>query len=405
MEKPYKILVISHMYPSFADGAYGIFVHKQVLELIKQGCEVRVIRPVPWVPYPLNLFVKKWQKKFAMVNATTEINGVKVYYPEYFALPKGIMLAYSGLIAYRSIKKLLASFYRDFKFDLIHSHVALPSGFAGMKLKEDYYDIPLLVTIHGQDLQKTIYKNKACFKAVKKVFQKADIIITVSSKLKNIAEGEIGYASKVKVINNGIDPGEAFEYCEGKKKESFDQKRDTVILSVSNLYQTKGIDLNIKAIGKLIPKNKKIKYIIIGDGPEEDRLKRLSKNLGLSKNVSFLGRLPHGEVMKHMAGADIFSLPSWEEGFGVVYLEAMSLGKPLIACRGEGIADVIRDGETGFLVNPFDVDDLAGKIDLLINDPRLAYLVGDKARRLVLSSYTWEQNAKKTLALYEELLK
>ncbi|MFO7844403.1 MAG: glycosyltransferase [Bacteroidales bacterium] len=404
MGKCYRILVISHMYPSYADGAYGIFVHKQVLELIKQGCDVRVIRPVPWIPFPISLYVKKWQKKFTKVNDISNIDGVEVYYPEYFALPKGIMIEYSGFIVNWCIKKLVKEIYRDFKFDIIHSHVVLPGGFAGMKLKEDFNNKPLVVTIHGQDLQKTINKNSRCSKAIKQVFQKGNIIITVSSKLKEIAEKKMGYANKIKVINNGIDPKDVFVKNGSENRNCYNRSEDIVILSVSNLFKSKGIDINIKAISKIIRKNKKIKYYIIGDGPEEATLRSLSKSLGLDQNVFFLGRLPHDEVMKYMANTDIFSLPSWEEGFGVVYLEAISFGKPVIACQGEGIIDVIKHGETGILVKPHDIDDLASKLNLLINEPELAKTIGENARELVLASYTWEQNAKKTIAVYEEVL-
>ena len=108
--------------------------------------------------------------------------------------------------------------------------------------------------------------------------------------------------------------------------------------------------------------------------------------------------------MRHMALCDMFCLPSWEEGFGVVYLEAMAHGKPVIACRGEGIEDVVTDGETGLLVKPRDVDSLAEAIRFLLDHSDKAKTIGEQARSLVLENYTWEKNAERTLRVYKEVL-
>jgi glycosyltransferase involved in cell wall biosynthesis len=127
-------------------------------------------------------------------------------------------------------------------------------------------------------------------------------------------------------------------------------------------------------------------------------------NLGVDSQVEFIGRLSHEKVMKYMAEIEIFSLPSWLEGFGVVYLEAMAHGKPIIACQGEGIEDVITHGETGLLVEPKNVESLVEAIDFLLSNPEKAKSIGERARNLVLEKYTWEKNAEKTIEVYREVL-
>jgi glycosyltransferase involved in cell wall biosynthesis len=100
------------------------------------------------------------------------------------------------------------------------------------------------------------------------------------------------------------------------------------------LINIKGIDYNIKAIQALSKKYPFLNYKIVGDGVEKDRLARLANDLKMNEHIEFLGRKTHQEVMKYMAECDIFSLPSWNEAFGVVYIEAMAHGKPvIIACK------------------------------------------------------------------------
>lgn len=129
-------------------------------------------------------------------------------------------------------------------------------------------------------------------------------------------------------------------------------------------------------------------YYVVGEGPEMNRLKDMTKMLGLQDNVKFLGLLPRNQVFTQIAKADIFSLPSWNEAFGVVR-EAMALAKPVIACKGEGIEDIIRHGENGLLVEPKNVDSLVEALDFLLSNPTKAKIMGEKAQALVLNKYTW----------------
>ena len=393
-----RVLVISHMYPSSFNEVSGIFVHEQVKALMEKGVEIKVISPVPWVPFPINQMSAKW-KAYSQIPFQSSRDGIEVYCPRYLEFPKAMFFASSGQRMYWGIRNPVGKIHSEFPFSLIHAHVALPDGFAAMGLKEKYH-MPLVVTMHGQDLQVTLYRNARCKRALVKVLGQADRVIVVSTKLKNIAQDEIGYAEKIIVINNGITP----EKLSSGRGSLMLNHECIVILSVSNLVASKGIDLNLVAISKLIEKYPKLKYVVIGDGPEMKYLVELASNLGLTDHVEFLGRLPHNKVIGYMAVADVFSLPSWEEGFGVVYLEAMAQGKPVIACRGEGIEDVVTDGETGILVKPKDVNSLAKAMDYLLSHPDEANEMGQRAKELVLEHYTWEKNAEKTIKVYEEVL-
>ena len=395
-----KVLVISHMYPSTFNEIGGIFVHEQVKALVAKGIEVQVVSPVPWTPFPINYLSSKW-KKYSTIPERTVYEGISIWYPRYVTFPRAWFFASSGQRMYLGIKDVVAKIYKEFQFDLIHAHVALSDGYAGMKIAQKYKK-PLIVNIHGQDFQQTIFKNNKCKKNIEKIINFSEKTIVVSRKLKRIGKKYLEInKDKIIVVPNGINREDI--YTE-KNKNIQDYKDKKVILSVSHLIKTKGIDLNIKAIAKLKSKYSNIIYLIIGKGDEKKKLKELVNKLNLQNMVKFIGEVSHHKVMEYMAVCDIFSLPSWNEGFGIVYLEAMAQGKPVIGCQGEGIEDFVENGKTGLLVKPKDVDSLVEALDFLLSHPIEAQEIGKRAGDLVLKNYTWGKNAERTIEVYREVL-
>ena len=395
-----KVLVLSHMYPNSMNPVYGIFVHEQVKALKNLGHDVNVISPVPWAPFPINIINKKWNQ-YSNINKYEQIEGIDVYHPRKITLPRKILYDKSGKFYYKAIKNITNKIHQNFKFDIIHSHVSLPDGIAGSYLS-DLFKVPSITTIHGQDLQQTININKKCYDKIGLSFKKNDAIIFVSEKLKDIAIEEFPrFSDKYHIISNGLNLDKIFPINSRLKKQ---YKNKTVLLSVSNLKKTKGIDLNLKAVNKVTEKKENIYYIIVGDGTQKENLKSLAKELGIEENVEFTGRLPHDKVMEYMSICDVFSLPSWQEGFGIVYIEAMAHEKPVIACKGEGIDGIIKNGENGILVSPKSVNDLSKAIFHLLNNDNLRKEISKKAQKTA-KEYTWENNAINTMKLYKKLLK
>lgn len=399
-----KVLVLSHMYPTAFDRVYGIFVHKQVLELKRRGCQVTVVSPVPRVLFPLDLFSARW-KKIRQYKDSDIIDGVVIYYPRYLSFPRLFLYQYSGWLMYLGMRYLIKDLTSKYSFDLINAHVALPDGYAALVIKKKLHNRPLVVTVHGIDLYHTIDHNPGCRRAVERVFRTADKVIMVSGKLKQLTLKNFGQLNNIKVIGNGVDLS-TFEGPEDKpvKSGSIKKTNEIIMITVAELIERKKIDLILMALNKLSNRFPGLRCLIIGDGREKARLIDLTAKLGLQKKVEFKGKLAHAEVLAHMKEADLFVLPSIREAFGVVYIEAMACGKPVIACRGEGIEDVIEDGISGILVEPGNVDDLAEKIAMLLGDNKKAERIGQAGRKLVLERYTWEENARKTIALYQEVL-
>lgn len=386
------------MYPNSQFCVHGVFVHEQNRELMRL-CKIKVISPVPRSPIPIRWLRKKW-RQYASIPYRSQIDGIEVYYPRYLAFPKGYLFEYSGWFYYWGIRNSVKKIYKKFKFDIIHAHVALPDGYGAM-LVNRFYGKPLVVNIHGLDIFYTIKKNQKCRQAIKEVFRKADRIVTVSNKLAKKAFFYCNNLQKIKIINNGIALERIFQ-GESRLKQKYEKKK--ILLSVGDLIKRKGVDYIIRALPQVLKKIPSLVYLVIGKGSEEKNLKRLTKELLLENYIIFLGQQPYQKVMEYMSICDLFVLPSWNEGFGVVYLEAMAHNKPVIGCMEEGIEDVIHNGENGLLVKPKDVNSLREAILRVLENPEFGEQIGQRAGKLVREKFNWQKNAERVYRIYSELI-
>jgi len=385
------------MYPSNFSESYGIVVFQQVKELQNLGCHVKVISPKPWVPFPVKYLYRKW-KAYSQIPSRIIWDGTEVYYPRFMQFPRNVCSAHSGERMYWGIRRLIDKIYKDFEFDIIHSHLALPDGFAAMLIAKKY-NKPLVTTPRVTDIDNAMLRGRTCYDAVYTVLQNSTAVISPSAQIKVKLLEKINMNTDV--IPWGIYTKNVFT---GKSHLYQTYKEHTILLSVSQLIPTKGIDLNIRALAKLKTKYPSLHYLIIGKGESKDKLIELTHSLNIQDSVEFLEYLPHDKVMEYMSICDIFSLPSWQETLGLVYLEAMAHGKPIIGCQGQGVDGLVVNGETGFSVKPRDVDSLASTIDFLLANPVKAREIGERARKLVLENYTWEKNAQQYMKIYENLI-
>lgn len=395
-----RVLILSHLYPNTMNPVNGIFVHNQAEELVRKGCEVKVVSPVPWSPVPIRWLKGKWEA-YARIPLRTVRDGIEVYYPRYIAFPRAYFFEYSGWFYYLGLRRTIEKIHREFPFDIIHAHVALPDGY-GALLVNRVYKKPLVVTIHGLDMATIIHRNDRCKRRIFEVLATASKVICVSSKLRKQCLGVYDDDAKFDIVSNGISPAKILE-APGHFREKYEGKK--VLLTVGWLYKLKGHDYVIRALPEIIERVPALVYLIVGSGPEEDCLKRLVDQLGLNDYVEFCGWKDHETVMEYMSICDLFVMPSWDEAFGVVYVEAMAHGKPVIACRGQGIEDVIVDSETGLLVKSKDLESLKEAMIRLLIDRRLAEDMGRRGKQVVLSDFTWEKSAQKLLEVYEEVLR
>lgn len=387
-----KILILSSMYPNSKLYLSGVFVHEQVKALKRIGMEVTVIAPVPFVFGLLKRINSKWDL-YSKVPEYEEIDSIKILHSRYLAVPGGYLRHYWAYSYVRSATKLLKKYFYDEKFDLIHAHGSLPDDYAA-KILAQQLNIPFIITVHGATVG-SLFKRKAQFAKSKAALLKANAVIAVSSKVEKRIKELVGRNDNIYIIHNGFKPIE--------NNETLHVHDGINILFGGNLIEQKGCEYLIKAFDELRKKYSDISLTIAGGGTEKKTLEQLVETLELTNKVFFKGFVKHDKMLKLMMECDIFILPSWNEALGIVYIEAMSLKKPTIGTFGEGIEDIISDGENGLLVEPKNVDSIVEKISILIENENLRKELGLKGYESV-KELTWENNAKKTMQLYKKVL-
>ncbi len=209
---------------------------------------------------------------------------------------------------------------------------------------------------------------------------------------------------KIRNIYNGIFPKD-FELTSKKNllKEELDLGKDVYLIGyLGRLYHEKGADILIQSAPKVIQRIGDVHFIIVGDGPERVGLKRLTQDLGISKNVHFLGY--RQDTPRILSALDIFTGPNRQAGFELVLAEAMSAGLPVVAFNVGAIPEVVVDEETGILVSPEDSEAFANAIIRLLGESRLRKKMGEAGRKRVEERFSVQKMAEEYGALYEELL-
>jgi teichuronic acid biosynthesis glycosyltransferase TuaC len=175
-----------------------------------------------------------------------------------------------------------------------------------------------------------------------------------------------------------------------------------IVLCVGNLLPIKGHEVLLRAVASIRSEFPDLTLEIIGDGPERSRLRALAQQLQLGTRVRFFGNQPREQVAAAMQRCTVFALPSRYEGLGCVYLEAMSVGKPVVGCRGQGIAEIVRHGSNGFLVGPDNEKELALALAMLLRDEPRRRNLGAAARDTILEKHSLEQQAEALVRIYRE---
>ncbi len=209
---------------------------------------------------------------------------------------------------------------------------------------------------------------------------------------------------RCRVIPNGVDLDD-FSATTGRRetRKSLGLPPDaTVITAVGRLVDFKRFDLLVDAVAGLRPEHPDVACVIVGDGPEKASLRARVARAGLEDVVVFAGH--RGDVANILAASDLFAHPSPREAFGRVVVEAMAMGLPVVAPAAGGPAEIVRDGETGFLIRTNDASAIADAISRLVNAPHLRTEFGGAGRQRVLHRYSLQRHTEDTVEFYQELL-
>jgi len=281
-------------------------------------------------------------------------------------------------------------------FKNLHCGQLYATGFVGLFLKKIIH-LPYILYVHGADLLE--FKNKFLSgKILRKILLNADKIIVNSNFTRTIVL-ETGAKSEIlSVINPGINLKDfEIELDIEKFKKGLNLEEKKIILTVSRLVERKGHDLVLSAMPKIIKEIPNVHYLILGDGPNKTRLIKMTEEMGLGNYVTFLGFIPDSEVPQYYAICDVLVMISREikekgnvEGFGIVYLEANAMKKPVVAGKSGGVEDAVEDGVNGLLVDPEDVDQIGRAIIRILEDDELRNKLGEKAYQRVKEKFDWK---------------
>ncbi|MBO06271.1 MAG: hypothetical protein CMI58_04465 [Parcubacteria group bacterium] len=288
--------------------------------------------------------------------------------------------------------------------DIIHAHWIIPQGFLAYvanKLTKKQY----VVTAHAGDVFPL--KNNI-FKKLAKATLKNSSYCTVNSSYTKKAVNNIGKTIRIGVIPMGVN----LKYFNIKNKSDFlkrNFKAKHIILFVGRLAEKKGLEYLIKAMPEVIRKFRNTKLLVIGKGPAENKLKQLTKKLDPDRKIIFLGKMSNEQLPKYYASSDIFVGPSITtksgdtEGLGIVFLEAISSGIPVIGTNVGGIPDIIKNNKTGLLVEQKNPKELSKAIIKMISDNKLRKKLQYNAYQHIKELYNWKNIGKRFTKVFKSI--
>lgn len=398
-----KVLFISTSYPSNNSDPRGIFIHLLARALHREGIDITVLAPgAPSAPTH-------------DVRDGVKVQRVTYWLPRWQALTVGLggivpNLRRKPWLAVQVPPLLAALVWRALRiageFDLIHCHWVYPSGIAGVAAAIRH-ELPLILTSHGGDLN-LAHRSKAIRWLSRRLSETADVCVGVSHAMVEEFSGLGISGERVRFIALGVDTSGALPRTSdehSKMLQAFARFEGFRITYVGSLIPRKSVETLLLAHAELETRGYKVASAIVGPGPSEEKLRSLASELSL-RNVYFAGAEPPGRVQDWMLKGNVLVLPSRSEGRGLVLVEAMALGLPVIASDIPGPRELVIPGQTGLLFQRGDAMGLADCLQQLIDNDHLAREMGRRGRDLVeAEGLTDVHSARNHISLYEEVLR
>ena len=254
------------------------------------------------------------------------------------------------------------------KLDILHVHYAIPHASAAFSaqqiLKTKNIDLPFITTLHGTDIT-LLGKDKSFQPVIEFAINQSDAVTAVSESLKEDTYKFFDIKKNIEVIPNFIDPN-LYRFAEDiELRARFAEKNEVIITHISNFRKVKRMD-DVIRIFEGVQKQLSAKLLMVGDGPELHQAKNLTRELGISEKVFFLGKSKRIEQITSIS--DVFLLPSEKESFGLVALEAMASGVAVVSSNVGGLPEVNKDGVTGFLNEVGDIEGMIASVLTILND-------------------------------------
>ena len=333
-----------------------------------------------------------------------EVDGVKVYRTK-------VELGHPDFIVWTLIfnhfmEKRVALISREVDFDVIHVHDWLTAP-AGISSKH-YLNRPLISTMHSTEVGRAQGLHTPDSYLIDGfewwlTYESKRIIVASYSMKREIEDHFRLPPEKIDVIPNAVD---VEQYQRNVDREAIRARymiggHERLVLFVGRLVPQKGVEHMIRAVPMVLKEHPEAIFLIVGEGWSKSYLESLTRSLGCESRVRFLGFLPDRDLVELTISADVLVVPSSYEPFGIVALEGMAAGVPVVASNTGGLSEIIEHDRTGVLVYPGDPRSIAWGINRVLSDKEYSKYLIQNAKRRIAEIYSWDVVAEKTLKVYE----
>ena len=299
---------------------------------------------------------------------------------------------------------------QGYTFDVIHGHDWL-AAYAGKVLKHGLV-CPLVATIHATEFG----RNHGLHNDLQRHISNLEWWLTYEAWrvicCSQYMRGEIQYIfqvpnDKLRILPNGVKVADftiqdSFDVRAFRRLYAADNER--IVFYVGRLVHEKGVDTLVEAVSHILAKSKQVKFVIAGKGPAEFALREQAVRLGVSQNIYFAGFVDDLTRNRLYACADVAVVPSLYEPFGIVALEAMAAGVPVVVSDTGGLAEIVQHAQNGLRAYPGNAHSLADNILAYLKAPEFAKYIKEQAAKDVRQKYNWPAIAQQTLSVYGEVL-
>jgi len=383
-----KICHITWEYPPRIVGGIARHVEDLTKALAKLGHEVSVV-----------------SLEFPGAPSYEELDGVKIYRaPSDVGHPHFLTWA---LLFNNSIEKRLADIDEDFDVLHVHDWLTAPSGISA----KHFLRRPLVATLHSTEYGRSTLQSIDSFTIDSwewwTTYEANKVIVTTYSMRHEVCGHFHAPWEKVWIIPNAVDVS--------KFRASVDRNavrarynvgpNEKLVLYVGRLVPQKGVEFLIQAVPRIGGRFHDAKFVIVGEGWLRGHLESLANSMGQRWRINFTGFIPDSELIALLRSADVLVIPSVYEPFGIVALEGMAAGVPVVASQVGGLAEVVEHDKTGEYVYMRNPESIAWGVERVLSNPDHAAWLVKNGHEAVERVYSWEAVAKKTTELYEDVVK
>lgn len=379
-----KILIVNYEFPPLGGGG-GVATYDLALEWCKAG-QVDVLT-----------------SNYKGLASFEKVDGINVHrVPVLFRKSRDAATFFSMLsyVFFGFFKGI--ALVRKHRYDVINTHFAVPSGPLGYVIGK-IFKIPNVLSLHGGDIydpskKMSPHKSPVFKRVVKFILNRADRIVAQSSNTRNNTIQYYAPSQDIAIVplafhEPAIPAADRGDFAL--------EETDFYLVTVGRLVKRKAIETMLEALSKV--SDQKVKLIIVGDGPEREFLENLVTDLSLQERVRFAGYLEEAEKFSYIKNSDLFIMTSLHEGFGIVFMEAMYFGIPIVCTNHGGQVDFLKNEENAILIDVGDVDACRAGIERFVTDKKLYKKCSANNKKKVVDFYA-ENIAAQYLAIFDELI-